>query len=96
MPSNLCPSGAAHPSQTSEMQPEVRWHTFEEILDRLHAQGIYIHAEQLAEFLLLHGLPVHLRYVPSRLHQKAHQVNQYYQGDMARLVEEFEPPCWEE
>jgi hypothetical protein len=62
-----------------------RWDSFEEILDRLHREGIYIHSEQLAEFLLYHGLPVDLQYVPVHLQQKAMQINQHYQGDMARL-----------
>lgn len=72
-----------------------RWPTFEELLQRLHTQGIYIHSEQLAEFLLEHGLPVHLRYVPPHLRLKAIQVNENYQGDMACLIEELEPPCWD-
>jgi len=72
-----------------------RWSTFEEILQRLHTAGIYIHSEQLAEFLLEHGLPVHLRYVPPHLRLKARQVNENYQGDMACLIEELEPPCWD-
>ncbi|HEY9638011.1 MAG TPA: hypothetical protein V6D14_31755 [Coleofasciculaceae cyanobacterium] len=72
-----------------------RWPTFEEILQRLHAEGIYIHAEQLAEFLLAHGLPVHLRYVPEHLRHKAIKVNENYQGDMVRVIEELEPPYWD-
>lgn len=80
---------------SSERHPEERWPTFEEILQRLHAQGIYIHSEQLAEFLLAHGLPVHLRYVPAHLRRKAIEVNENYRGDMARAVEEPEPPCWD-
>lgn len=72
-----------------------RWPTFEDILQRLHTAGIYIHSEQLAEFLLDHGLPVHLRYVPPHLRLKAIQVNENYQGDMACLIEELEPPCWD-
>ena len=71
------------------------WSTFEEILQHLHTEGIYIHSEQLAEFLLEHGLPVHLRYVPPHLQFKATQVNENYQGDMACLIEELEPPCWD-
>lgn len=82
----------------SSFQPQTvaqRWPTFEDILQRLHTAGIYIHSEQLAEFLLDHGLPVHLRYVPPHLRLKAIQVNENYQGDMACLIEELEPPCWD-
>ena len=61
-----------------------RWHSFDEILIRLHREGIYIHAEQLAEFLVFHGLPVDLQYVPSHLQQRAKQINQHYQGDLAK------------
>ncbi|MDX2211793.1 MAG: hypothetical protein SFY66_00765 [Oculatellaceae cyanobacterium bins.114] len=68
------------------------WVSFEQMLQRLHKDGIYVHADQLAEFLLLHGLPVHLRYVPARLHEKATQINQNYQGDMAQLIEEWDSP----
>jgi len=71
-------------------EPNTAWPTFEDILRRLHAEGIYLHPDQLAEFLLCHGLPVHPRYVPERLQQKARQINQHYQGDMARLVEELD------
>lgn len=66
------------------------WQTFESILRRLHQEGIYVDADQLAEFFLSHGLPVHLRYVPDRLKQKAIAINQNYRGDMAQLVEELE------
>jgi hypothetical protein len=61
------------------------WSSFEEILERLHRKGVYLHAEQLAEFLLMHGLPVDLCYVGDRLRSKAELVNRHYQGDMARL-----------
>jgi len=80
---------------SSQLQTGERWPTFEEILQRLHTQGIFIHPEQLAEFLLAHGLPVHLRYVPARLRLKALVINQNYQGDMVRLIEELEPPSWD-
>lgn len=80
---------------SSQLQTTQCWFTFEEILQRLHKQGIYIHSEQLAEFILGHGLPVHLRYVPAYLRSKAIEVNQNYQGDMVRLIEELEPPCWD-
>lgn len=68
-------------------QTAEHWPTFEEILTRLHQEGIYIHAEQLAEFFLTHGLPVHLQYVPAHLQEKARAINENYQGDMARLEE---------
>ncbi|MBD2462005.1 hypothetical protein H6G89_13200 [Oscillatoria sp. FACHB-1407] len=68
------------------------WTSFEQMLQRLHNEGIYIHADQLAEFLLFHGLPVHLRYVPVHLRQKAERINQNYRGDMAQLVEEQDNP----
>ena len=61
------------------------WSSFEEILESLHRSGIYLHAEQLAAFLLMHGLPVDLCYVGDRLRSKAELVNRHYQGDMARL-----------
>lgn len=64
------------------------WITFEQMLQGLHAAGIYVHPDQLAEFLLFHGLPVHLRYVPRHLQQKAILVNENYRGDMAQLVDE--------
>lgn len=82
-------------SLSSKSQSDVRWPTFEEILQCLHAQGIYIHSEQLAEFLLAHGLPVHPRYVPAHLQLKALEVNKNYQGDMVQVIEELEPPCWD-
>jgi hypothetical protein len=63
-----------------------RWHSFDEILKRLHREGIYIHSDQLAEFLLFHGIPVDLQYVPNHLQQKAEQINQHYQGDLAKLT----------
>lgn len=82
--------GKAH---SAHPQPE-HWHTFEEILQRLHQQGVYVHPEQLAEFLLAHGLPVNLRYVPAHLQQKAIRVNDHYQGDMARLENLAEEPWY--
>lgn len=78
-----------------QLQTHKSWPTFEEILQRLHSQGIYIHSEQLAEFLLAHGLPVHLRYVPAHLRSKAIEVNQNYQGDMVCVIEELEEPDWD-
>lgn len=82
-------------SLSSQSQTNARWPTFEEILQCLHAQGIYVHSEQLAEFLLAHGLPVHLRYVPAHLRLKAIEVNKNYQGDMVEVIEELEPPYWD-
>jgi hypothetical protein len=80
---------------SSKSQDNERWHNFEDILQGLHAEGIFIHPEQLAEFLLAHGLPVHLRYVPAHLRDKAIELNENYQGDMVRVVEEPEPPYWD-
>jgi hypothetical protein len=80
---------------SSQRHPVEHWPTFEEILQSLHYQGIYIHSEQLAEFLLAHGLPVHLRYVPMYLRPKAIEINHNYQGDMVRVIEELEPPYWD-
>ncbi|MBW4648009.1 MAG: hypothetical protein KME06_04815 [Kastovskya adunca ATA6-11-RM4] len=71
---------------------QKHWHSFEEIVQRLHGEGIYIHPEQLAEFYLAHGLPVHLRYVPNHLKAKAAKLNENYQGDMAALTEEEDYP----
>lgn len=61
------------------------WHTFTDILQRLHQEHILIHPEQLAEFMVRHGLPVDLRFVPKHLQQRAKVINANYQGDMARL-----------
>jgi hypothetical protein len=63
------------------------WHTFEDILYRLHQEGILLHPHQLAEFFLMHGIPVDLRYVPESLQQRAIALNGSYRGDMARLDE---------
>ncbi len=68
------------------------WSSFEEILEHLHREGVYLHAEQLAAFLLMHGLPVDLCYVSDRLRPKAELVNRHYQGNMARL--EVLPPSF--
>lgn len=76
-------------------QTDDCWPTFEEMLQSLHSQGIYVHPEQLAEFLLAHGLPVHLRYVPGHLRRKALEVNQNYQGDLVQVIEELEPTSWD-
>lgn len=69
------------------------WHTFEDVLSRLHQEGIFVHPDQLAEFFVQHGLPVDLRYVPAHLQHKATRINDNYEGDMVRL-EEFEEPPW--
>ena len=69
---------------------EGHWPTFAEILYRLHQEGLYIRADQLAEFMLVHGLPVDLQYVPLHLQQKARALNANYQGDMARLSEKLD------
>jgi hypothetical protein len=74
---------------------DERWPTFEEILQRLHREGIYLHPHQLAEFFLAHGLPVNLRYVPDHLRQRAILLNENYQGDMASVVEDTEQPSWD-
>jgi hypothetical protein len=76
---------------SASIQAQQPWHTFEGILRRLHQEGIYIDADQLAEFLLSHGLPVQLRHVPAHLTQRAIAINQNYRGDMAQLIEETEP-----
>jgi hypothetical protein len=70
------------------MRENQGWITFEHMLKRLHQEGLYIHPDQLAEFLLCHGLPVHLRYVPHHLRQRAMFVNEHYRGDMVELIEE--------
>jgi len=95
MPSNLLSTALNSMQLLSQLKTDKRWPTFEEILQHLHEQRIYIHSEQLAEFLLAHGLPVHLRYVPTHLRAKAIQINEHYRGDMVRLIEEPEPPCWD-
>lgn len=89
-------SAMAHGTSNSDSQPpsdsDDRWHTFAEILQRLHQEKFYIHPHQLAEFYLRHGLPVDLRYVPPHLQQKAEQINANYQGDMVRSEEHKELP----
>lgn len=64
--------------------PDPAWHTFADIWQRLQQEGIRIHPHQLAEFMVRHGLPVELRYVPDHLKPKAAMINASYQGDMAR------------
>lgn len=81
--------------QPSQQYPEENWHSFREVLRRLHAEGIYIHSEQLAEFFLAHGLPVDLCYVPQRLKEKAIDINNNYRGDMARSEEVDDGSVWD-
>jgi len=83
-------SCAANSVQSAQVHSQQPWHTFEGMLGRLHQEGIYIDSDQLAEFLLSHGLPVYLRYVPAHLQQKAIAINQNYRGDMAKLAEDKE------
>ncbi len=59
--------------------------TLSEILYRLHLEGIYIRLDQLVEFMLLHGLPVDLEFVPERLQEKAKAMNTNYQGERAQV-----------
>lgn len=70
-----------------------QWPTFEVMLRQLHQAGIYLHPDQLAKFLIRHGLPVDLQYVPAHLQHQATQINDNYLGDMARL-EVVEPPWY--
>lgn len=79
-----------------EEQPgdTLSWHSFEDILQRLHQEGIYLHPHQLAEFFVWHGLPVDLRYVPEHLKQKATKINDNYLGDMARLEDVADFPWY--
>ncbi|MGJ3245396.1 MAG: hypothetical protein ACFE0I_04895 [Elainellaceae cyanobacterium] len=79
-------------SQSASQSSPPPWTTFEDMLHRLHAEGVYIHSEQLAEFLLAHGLPVDLRYVPLHLQSKAQRINEHYRGDMAVLADEPSQP----
>lgn len=79
-------------SVTRNRQQCTYWHSFEEILHRLHQEGIYLRADQLAAFFVAHGLPVDPHYVPLDLRSKAARINANYQGDMARLEEKQEQP----
>lgn len=94
-PKNLLLIALSSTQLSSKRKTNEHWPTFEEMLQNLHGQGIYIHPDQLAEFLLAHGLPVHLRYVPVHLRSKAIKVNENYQGDMVQIIEELEPPSWD-
>lgn len=91
------PSSAASTIAPSHLaNPQTPWPTFEDILRQLHQDGIYLHPHQLAEFLLRHGLPVNLEYVPPHLKQKAIAINSNYQGDMAQLEERDDGPWYSE
>ncbi|MGI0488724.1 hypothetical protein ACN4EK_25220 [Pantanalinema rosaneae CENA516] len=76
---------------TNSLREQAAWHSFPQILQRLHQEKILIHPDQLAEFMLMHGLPVDLQYVPPHLQQKAQQINTHYQGDLARVETIPEP-----
>lgn len=76
-------SNTDKPNEVSK--PNSHWSTLAEIVYRLHLEGIYIRVEQLAEFMLLHGLPVDLQYVPKRLQEKAKAINASYQGEGAQV-----------
>ncbi|MBD1861108.1 MULTISPECIES: hypothetical protein [Trichocoleus] len=89
------PSSALHHT-TSHSSSQQHWHSFSHMLKRLHAEGVYLHPQQLAEFLVVHGLPVDLRYVPERLQQKAMSINAHYNGDMAALAEDSEEQPWDD
>lgn len=69
-------------NQDKVSNSECHWPTFAEVLRNLHKEGLYIRTEQLAEFMLMHGLPVDLQYVPLNLQEKAKALNANYQGDM--------------
>jgi hypothetical protein len=83
----VLPSSIPH-CANSNPSPRQPWYGFSQMLQRLHAEGIYLHPEQLAEFLLAHGLPVDLDYVPAHLREKALLINTHYRGDMAALDED--------
>jgi hypothetical protein len=83
------------PTPSSDEFPERSpWHTFEDILHRLHQEGIWLHPDQLAEFFVMHGLPVDVRYVPERLQEKATSINENYLGDMAQIEPIAEDPWY--
>lgn len=65
--------------------PSGQWRNFAEILNHLHGAGLYLHPHQLAEFLVVHGVPVDLHYVPAHLQQRASMINRHYRGDLAQL-----------
>jgi hypothetical protein len=79
-------------STLKNQQQCIGWHSFEDVLQRLHEEGIYLRADQLAEFFVMHGLPVDLHYVPLHLKSRAARINANYQGDMARLEAKPEQP----
>jgi hypothetical protein len=78
---------------TLDVDSAEKWQTFAEIVLGLHKAGIFLHPHQLATFMLAHGLPVDLCYVPPHLQQKARLINENYRGDMARL-EDMKDPYW--
>jgi hypothetical protein len=81
------------PRPECAVYPAEKWQTFPEMLQGLHRAGILLAPEQLAAYLLEHGLPVDLHYVPAHLQEKACLINKHYQGDMARL-EDINDPYW--
>ncbi len=93
---NSSSSAASETNQSRVADHQKLWPTFEDILSQFHHDGIYLHPHQLAEFLLRHGLPVNLEYVPPHLTQKAITINSNYQGDMARLEERHDGPWYSE
>ncbi|MCL6433075.1 MAG: hypothetical protein K6T90_02495 [Leptolyngbyaceae cyanobacterium HOT.MB2.61] len=90
--SNSSSGKSSTAKQSQPLAQSARWHTFPEILQRLHQERIFIHSDQLAEFMVYHGLPVDLCYVPKHLKQRAKLINENYQGDMARLEMVKEQP----
>ncbi len=87
------PSASQH--ATSHAPSRQHWYGFSNMLKRLHDEGVYLHPEQLAEFLVAHGLPVDPRYAPERLQQKARLINAHYGGDMAALDEDSDEQPWD-
>ncbi len=85
-------SNTPNPSRCSKSNSH--WSTLGEILYRLHQEGIYIRVDQLVEFMLLHGLPVDLQYVPKRLQEKAKAMNANYQGDLAQVSQQPDDYEW--
>lgn len=79
------PKRISQPNPTLPQSTVEAWPTFEQVLYRLHAEGIWLSPQQLATFYLYHGLPVDLCYVPPHLQALATRINDNYQGDMARL-----------
>ena len=90
----VLPSSTPH---RANLNPSSRqsWYGFSQMLQRLHAEGVYLHPDQLAEFLLAHGLPVDLDYVPAHLREKALLINTHYRGDMAAVDEDSDEQPWD-